>query len=144
MSEHWIVVAESTRARIFSVDPEDGQLHPVVTLEHPEGRKQAHEINADRPGRVFDIVGEGRHSMGTEIDPVEEDRLRFAKRVNEYLRAACLAGRCKRLLLVAGPHQLGLFRKHLELPPGTTLTELEKNLGHFEAQELRQHLPQRL
>jgi len=144
MGEHWIVVADNSRARIFSVDQEDGRLQPVVTLEHPEGRKQSREINADRPGRAFDNVGEGRHSMGTVVDPVEEERLRFTRRIGDYLRAACIKGRCRRLLLVTGPHQLGLLRKHLELPPGTRVSELGKNLGQYATQDLGKHLPKRL
>ena len=70
MSAYWIVVADNAKARIFAVDRVDGNLQLVDTLVHPEGHRQAKDINADRPGRAFDIVGHGRHSMGTEVDPV--------------------------------------------------------------------------
>jgi protein required for attachment to host cells len=144
MSGYWIVVADNVKARIFSVERADGNLQPVDTLEHPAGNKQSKDINADRPGRAFDIVGHGRHSMGTEVDPVEEEKLRFAKQINDYLHAACNAGQCNRLLLVAGPQLLGHLRKHLDLPPGVSVAELEKNLGQFDAREIRTHLPERL
>jgi protein required for attachment to host cells len=144
MSKHWVVVADNVKARVFSIDHEEGSLHPVDTLEHPEGFEQSQDIESDRPGRSFDIVGQGRHSMGTEVDPVEHEKIRFAKRVGEYLRAACNAGSCNRILLVAGPHQLGLLRKTLDLAPGIKVAELEKNLGPFDDRQVSEHLAEYL
>lgn len=141
MSSRWIVVADSSQARIFGMDDPQGGLQQLETLEHPEALKHARDINADRPGRAFDSKGAGRHAMGTAVDPVEQEQIRFAKEIGAYLKAACQDGRCKRLLLVAGPRLLGELRQHLDLPPGVTVSELEKNLGQFDANEIRGHLP---
>jgi protein required for attachment to host cells len=140
MSKRWVVVTDNVKTRIYSVAHDDGILHPVVTLAHPEGHEKSQDIEADRPGRAYDIVGHGRHGVGTAVDPVEQVRIRYAKRIVEYLRSACQADRCNRLLLVAGPHLLGLIRKHLDLPPGVSVTELEKNLGPFDDHEVQEHL----
>jgi protein required for attachment to host cells len=144
MSNHWIVVADNSNARIYTVDDPQGELQQVDVLEHPEAREHARDINADRPGRSFDSKGEGRHAMGVSVDPVEQEVLRFAKEVGMYLKAACLDGRCRRLLLVAGPRLLGQIRQHLDLPPDVQVAELEKNLGQYNAREIRSHLPERL
>jgi protein required for attachment to host cells len=48
------------------------------------------------------------------------------------------------LWLVAGPQLLGLLREHLDTPPGLKIHEIEKNLGQYDALEIRKHLPQRL
>lgn len=144
MSNHWIVVADNSTARIFTVDDPQGDLLAVDTLEHPAAHERAQDINADRPGRSFDSKGGGRHAMGVSIDPVEQEVIRFAKEVGGYLKAACLDGRCARLLLVAGPRLIGELRQHLDLPPGVQVTELEKNLGQYDAREIRKHLPERL
>ena len=144
MSKHWIVVADRSKARIFTVADPHGALQEVETLEHPEGREHARDINADRQGRAFDSSGQGRHAMGTSVEPMEQDAIRFSKEVSNHLKAACQNGRCERLMLVAGPAFLGLLRKQLNTPPGVPVAEIEKNLGHFDAREIRSHLPDRL
>lgn len=144
MSKHWIVVADRSKARIFTVDDPHGALQEVETLDHPEGREHARDINADRPGRAYDSSGQGRHAMGTSVEPMEQDAIRFSKEVSEHLRAACQDGRCNRLLLVAGPDFLGLLRKQLNTPPDVRIKEIDKNLCKFDAREIRSHLPDRL
>lgn len=140
MSSHWVVVVDNAKTRIFSVEREAGMLQPVVALQHPEGHEKSQDIEADRPGRAFDIVGHGRHGVGTSVDPVEQVRIRYARRISDYLRAASLDGRCNRMLLVADPHLMGLLRKDLDLPPGVSVTELEKNLGPFDDHQVQEHL----
>jgi protein required for attachment to host cells len=144
MSKHWIVVADRSKARIFTVDEPHGALQEVETLDHPEGRDHARDVNADRQGRAFDSSGQGRHAMGTSVEPMEQDAIRFSKEVSEHLKAACHDGRCNRLLLVAGPDFLGLLRKQLNIQPDVRIQEIEKNLCHFDAREIRGHLPDRL
>ena len=144
MSKHWIVVADRSKARIFTVDDPHGAEQEVETLDQPEGREHARDINADRQGRAFDSSGQGRHAMGTSVEPMEQDAIRFSKEVSEHLRAACHDGRCNRLLLVAGPDFLGLLRKQLNTPPDVRIKEIDKNLCNFDAREIRSHLPDRL
>jgi len=144
MSKHWIVVADRSKARIFTVSESRGALQEVAILEHPEGREHARDINADRPGRAFDGSGQGRHAMGTAVEPMEQDAIRFSKEVGEHLKAACHDGRCNRLMLVAGPEFLGLLRKQLNTPSAVQISEIEKNLGRYDARVIRGHLPERL
>ena len=144
MSNHWIVVADNSSARIFTVDDPQGELQQVDVLEHPEAREHARDLNADRPGRAFDSKGQGRHAMGVSVDPVEQEIIRFSKQVGAHLKAACQDGRCNRVLLVAGPRMLGHLRQQLDLPPDVRVAEVEKNLGQYNAREIRGHLPKKL
>ena len=137
-------MADNSSARIFTVDDPAGDLYQVDALEHLESREHARNINADRPGRSFDSKGEGRHAMDVSVGPVEQEVIRFSKQVGEHLEAACLEGRCNRVLLVAGPRLLGLLRRHLDLPLDVQVAELGKNLGQYDAREIRGHLPERL
>ena len=57
MSKHWIVVADQSKARIFTVDDPRGALQELEQLEHPVGRDQAQTLGSDRPGRSFDSSG---------------------------------------------------------------------------------------
>jgi len=40
MSKHWIVVADQSKARIFTVDDPRGELIKVDELEHPQARER--------------------------------------------------------------------------------------------------------
>ena len=144
MSKHWIVVADQSKARIFTVDDPRGELHELEQLGHPAGRDQAQTLGSDRPGRSFDSSGQGRHAMGTAVEPKEQEAIRFAKQVGDHLQAACHAGRCNRLLLVAGPHFIGLLKEQLGSLADVTVTEIVKNLGQYDSREIRTHLPERL
>jgi len=144
MSKHWIIVADNSVARIFTVEDPRGELQQVDLLEHPEAHEHARDLNADRPGRSFDSAGEGRHAMGVSVDPVEQEIIRFTKQVGKHVKAACLDGRCNRVMVVAGPHLLGLLRQQFDLPPDVRVTEIEKNLGQYDAREIRSHLPEKL
>jgi protein required for attachment to host cells len=144
MSRLWVIVADQSKARIFTVaDPRGALLH-VGELEHPEARDREQTLTSDRPGRSFDSKGQGRHAMGSTVEPGKQENIRFAKQVADYVQAAHNEGRCNRLLLVAGPPLLGLLRESLESLSGMKITEVEKNLGQYDAAEIRQHLPERL
>ena len=144
MSKHWVVVADQSKARIFTIADPHGELLHVGELEHPGGRDREQDLTSDRPGRSFDSSGQGSHAMGSKVEPGKQETIRFARQVAEYLQAAHNEGRCDRLLLVAGPPLLGLLRENLETSPDMKITEIEKNLGQYDALEIRKHLPKRL
>ena len=145
MSKPWIVVADQSKARIFTVDNPRGPLQEVEALEHPEGRERIQDLTTDLPGRAFDSSGVGgRHAMGTSVDPRQQEAIRFAKLIAEHVRSGCTQGRCDRLLLVAGPEFLGLLREHLDTINGIDISEIGKNLGRYSSHEIRAHLPERL
>lgn len=144
MSRQWFVVADNSRTRIFTREEPGGRLQAVETLDNPEAGAHAQDIDADRPGRSFDSVGGGRHSMGTEVDPVTQGLLRYVKTVTGFLATASGDGRCNRVVLVAGPRLLGMLRQQLDLPANVEVSEIDKNLGQYDANELVDHLPARL
>ena len=144
MSKHWVVVADQSKARIFTVSDPHGALLEVGVLEHPEAREREQALTTDRPGRSFDSKGHGRHAMGEKVEPGKQESIRFAKQVADHVQAAHNEGRCNRVLLVAGPSFLGLLRGKLKTLSGMEISELEKNLGQYDALEIRKHLPKRL
>jgi protein required for attachment to host cells len=144
MSKLWVVVADRSKARIFTVAEPRGPLLEVGELEHPQGREHDRALNSDKPGRAFDSKGHARHSLGTSVEPGKQEAIRFARQVADHVQAAHSDGRCNRLLLVAGPSQLGLLRENLKSLSGMDISEIEKNLGQYDAVEIRKHLPARL
>jgi protein required for attachment to host cells len=144
MSKLWVVVADQSKARIFTVADPHGELLDVGELEHPEAREREQTMTSDRPGRGFDSSGHGRHAMGSKVEPAKQDTIRFVKQVAEHIQAAHNEGRCNRLLLVAGPTLLGLLRDNMKSLSGLKVSEIEKNLGQYDALEIRKHLPKSL
>lgn len=71
------------------------------------------EIVADRPGRTFDSVGEGRHGKEPHTDPRDVEKQHFVHSVVTYLDKAAKQGRFDRLILIAPPEPLGLLRSDL-------------------------------
>ena len=144
MSKHWVMVADKSKARIFTIADPRGALLDEVVLEHPQAREREQTLTSDRPGRSFDSKGQGRHAMGTSVEPDQQETIRFARQIAEHVQAAHNEGRCDRLLLVAGPPLLGLLREPLNTLTGLRVSEIEKNLGQYDAREIRKHLPERL
>lgn len=141
----WIVVADSARARIFSVASASAPLNPMEQLVHPEARLHDKDMKSDRPGRAFDSHGAGRHATGTPVSPKEQESIRFAKTIAEHLDQGRINNRFKRLALVADPRFLGHIRKSIsdEVEKLVTL-EIDKDLSKAEDGDIREHLPERL
>ena len=144
MKKLWVVVADKSKARIFTVDDPRGELLAEGMLEHPEARQREQTLTSDRPGRSFDSKGGGRHAMGSPVEPDRQETIRFARQIAGHVETAHNNGQCDRLMLVAGPPLLGLLREHLKTTSGLKISEIEKNLGQYDAMEIRKHLPARL
>jgi protein required for attachment to host cells len=145
MSELWVVVAESSRARIFTADAPAGQMQEIETLAHPEGRLHDRELSSDLPGVTFDSGGRGRHVKEQQVGPKAQSAVRFAEQVAARIESGRTGGEFKRLVLVAAPEFLGLLREKLSAPARERVeSELAKNLAQMSADEIRAHLPERL
>jgi protein required for attachment to host cells len=163
MPKNWLVVANNTGARIFTLAPPAPRLKDLQalqytaenlppsrlqereTLEHPEGRIKAQAIDADRPGRSFQSAGKKRHSMTRQVDPKTQQAITFARHVAERLESARRQGELERLILIAAPEFLGLLRENLGADLRRIIDqEFSLDLFAMTPQEIRAHLPERL
>jgi protein required for attachment to host cells len=145
MAKNWVLVADSASARIFSMTGPRSSLQEIETLDHPEGRLPAQEINADRPGRSFASAGKRRHAMEREVDPKKQAAITFAREIVERLESARAQGDLERLILVAAPEFLGLLREHLSSETKRAVeNEFALNLAAMAPDEIRAHLPEKL
>lgn len=145
MSELWIVVAESSRARIFTADGPAGKLTELETLANPEARLHDRELSSDLPGVTFESGGQGRHVKEQQVGPKAQAVVRFAEKVAARIERGRTGGEFRRLVLVAAPEFLGLLRDKLPAPARKLIeTEIAKNLAQLPADEIRGHLPERL
>ena len=67
MKRRWVLVADKSKARIFTVEDPRGALLDETVLEHPEARYREQTLTSDRQGRSFDSKGQGRHAMGSPV-----------------------------------------------------------------------------
>jgi protein required for attachment to host cells len=144
MSKLWVIVADQSKARIFTIDDPRGALLKVHELKHPEAHEREQKLTSDRPGRSFDSMGEGRHAMGSKVEPGKQETIRFSRQVADYVQTAHNEGSCDRVLLVAGPPVLSVLGEDLKNISGVQMSEIDKNLGQYDAAEIRKHLPERL
>ena len=109
----WVVVADASRADIYSRQKRFSPLELVQSLTEPEARSKERDLASDAPGRSFDIRGEGRHAM--EPDHSGKDHLResFVSRIADELESARNADRFQQLVIVAAPAVLGALRAQL-------------------------------
>ena len=82
MSKLWVVVADQSKARIFTVADPHGALLDIGELEHPEVRDRELTMTSDRPGRGYDSNGQGSHAMGSTDNPGKQGTVRFVKQVH--------------------------------------------------------------
>lgn len=144
MSTTWVVVADSSRARIFTTKTSTSPLEELETLAHPEGRLHEQEISSDLPGKDKGN-GSGGHAYQDEVAPKEQEMINFAKRVSGHLADAHHANKYHRLAIVAAPAFLGELRNQLPAPINKLVCfDLNKNITLQTAEEIRKQLPKSL
>jgi protein required for attachment to host cells len=140
----WILVADSTRARIFTADTPSSPLEEIEDFSHSEGRLHDREITSDLPGKIKSVGG-GGHAFEQPTDPKKHEADMFAHRVAQYLEDAHNTNRFEQLLIVAPPTFLGLLRNQLPEPIKKLVCfELDKEITRQSAADIRQHLPEYL
>ena len=145
MADIWVVVANSSKARVLATKKSNGKLVEVDCLEHPEGRMHAQELTSDLPGRAFDSGGQGRHAMSNEVDPKRHELIMFVKEIAQMLEAGLAEKRFDKFYLLAPPAMLGILRGELSPTLNKSLSDaMGKNMVANKPEEIRQQLPQYL
>jgi len=138
----YILVADGARARLYANHGVGKGLQPVSGATH---RADLHhhdrDILADRPGRTFNSVGQGRSAMEPQTEWHRFEKHKFAREMAKVLDAAAANKAFDRLILVAPPATLGDLRTELADATRKMVTaELLKDLTRHAEQELPQHL----
>lgn len=140
----WLVIADNSRARIFSVDTHMGPMKELDSIVHTEARLHEQKMTSDLPGRGSGNGG-GRHAYQDETSPKEQENINFSREIANELDVARKAGKYKQLILVAAPGFLGNLRNQLTAQTQKLVSfELAKNLSQLSTEDIRAHLPERL
>jgi len=141
----WVLVADSSRARLFRAEGADNRLVEVEDMAHPEGRLHETQLTSDLPGRTFDRFGQGHHAMEEDTPPKRHEAIQFAKRIGARIETARVQGQFTRLALAADPRFLGILRDNLTKESLKLATiQIDKNLVQLPLEQITSHLPARL
>lgn len=142
MKTVWILVADSSRARIFTAENSVSELVEIETLAHPEGRLHEQELDSDLPGKANGTQGAGGHVYTDEVSPKEQEEVNFAKSVAGHLCDELNQNKFEKLFVVAAPSFLGELRNSFStrLSKHVAYT-LDKNVVAMTPQEIRAYLP---
>lgn len=141
MAVTWVLVADSSRARIFAKNGREA-FREEAGFIHPESRLHEQELTSDLPGSDGGNGSGQRHGKAARVSPKRHEAITFSKQVADHLESARSDGRFHRLLIVAPPAFLGLLREQFSPALGTLVTqEINKNLVQLKPEELRAQLP---
>jgi len=140
----WVLVADKSRARIFSKNGRS-PFREEESFIHPESRMHEQDLTTDLPGREggrANSTSSQRHTVQRRFSPKQHEAVVFCKQVADHLESARAEQRFQRLLVVAPPAFLGMLRDQFSPSLGALVTgEVNKNLVHLKADELREQLP---
>jgi protein required for attachment to host cells len=141
MEQTWVVVAESSRARIFALRGLQAPMEELEDLVNPSARAPEHDLVSDRPGRTTDSTGGRRHAKEPQVSPKEQVVLSFARTVADHIEQARTHGEFESLIVAAAPEFLGLLRKSLsEATRQKIKREIHKNIVREDEKNIRAYL----
>ena len=141
MDNTWVVVAESSRARIFRLNGLLNPLQEISDMLNPEGRAHERDLVSDRQGRTFESIGNGRHAKQQEQSTRQQRSMAFARELADRLEQGRTQGRFDQLFLIAPPAFLGLLRKNLtENTRQLIKREIKKNIVRESEDAIRGYL----
>lgn len=150
----WILVADSSRARVFNANRkfsapgefEFNEFDEIEDLVNDRGRARNQDINTDRPGRMADpgagLGGGQRSAVGGKEEPKETEAKAFAGRVAGHLEDGVNDGSYDELVVIAAPKFLGMLRDAISSQvQDKVIEELGKDFTKMSAHDLQGRLP---
>jgi protein required for attachment to host cells len=141
----WIVVADRSRARIFSTAwPMGEHLTEVEDLIDESGLLSERDTLTDAP-TSFVSNGKSRHRGEPQTDFAHRTAHQFSRRIAERLEQGRQSQAYGRLVLVAPPMMLGELRQALSRPVAKLVThELSHDYTQLTANQIAEHLAAKL
>lgn len=139
----WYAIADGGRARFVERD-ENGFFHTVANFESTDLHARATDLGTDRPTKVQDRVGSGRHAVEPRQDLKQQAKQDFVKLVADELAVEHGRGAFDQLMLVAPPGVLTELKQHLAKPiADLVVRDLQKDLTKVPDHDLTGHLAPR-
>lgn len=143
MKATWVVVAESSRARIFTMEKIKGPMTEILSFDNPTTRQREKEFVTDLSKRSSNSQGHrhGRQDI-YEYSETKHQADRFARQIADLLDSHRLTGDYQQLILFAAPSFLGMLRDHMNEPTNRLVVhDCNKNLVQLNIEKIREHIP---
>jgi len=141
MTRILVLVAESSRARVYLAETPSSPLNELEDRVNPEGRLHEGDLVSDAPGSDGGASGQGRHVMNSKTSAHEAVQAAFAKDLVAVLDQKRTANEFDQLVLVAPPAFLGALRGAMSRELSSMVAEeVGKNLVEHSTNDVRTHL----
>jgi protein required for attachment to host cells len=142
MDTTWILVADSSRARIFEKKEQDEHLQEIEDLVDTEGRATSSELRTGELGRFYGKDERGQaNTADPTVFPVQHENEIFSRTLTQYLDKGRNEHRYKRLYLIAPPKFLGLIRSNLnEQVEKLVEKEFPKDISTFTIRQIEDYI----
>ena len=141
MAGTWVVVADSSKARFFSLTSKKEAMQELEDLVHTEGRMRDQDEISDRQGGLAGGHGEGGHAFEAPTDIKHHDAEVFAKQIADKLEHGRVNHDYDNLILVAPPAFLGAMRQALNDHVANLVgSSLDKDLVAETEAAIREHI----
>lgn len=133
----WVVLANARVANVFAhMGPGNG----LTAVDDQSRHAPDIPMPRDKAGVGHSIGGPGVSAVSQKSLKETADN-RFAKVIVDGLSEACRRNRFDRLVLIAGPHMMGLLRANLNAPLSAVLIgEIPKDLSSQPIGDIEAHL----
>src|ERR671936_958650 len=137
----WILIADGGRGRIVENAGPGRGVRLANDMEFHAELPANRDILADRPGRSFGAIGQGRHPKEQPSDPHRELKRRFAAKLCGVLDRKLAERAFDRLILVAPAATMGDLRASLSNQLRSRVrAEVVADLTKIPITKLDQHL----
>lgn len=149
MSTAWILVANSSVARLYANHGPKKGLKKLKELEHAASREKGTELTTDGHGRHWGGGGSngrgatanGRGAYTPSVEPKEVEHERFAQELARELEHGRTSNSYNRLIVVAAPGFMGMLNGKLSAHVKDLISDsLEKDYTKANERELASHL----
>lgn len=128
------LIANGHKATIYEINRKSG-AKLVKEIQTEMTRIPGHLLENERPGRVFDSAGQGRHSVET-ADLQEQNKISFAKDTAELINYSAKDTNYN-IVIIASPELLGQLRLHLDKKiQDRIIAQISKDLTHVAQDKL--------
>lgn len=136
----WILVANASKAKLYSnLGPKKG-LQLLKEVEHPESRQKNAELVTDRAG-FMQGSGNGHGARQPATEPKQNEARSFAQELARELNHGRTTNQFNRAILVAPPGFMGLLNGLLDGPTSQIVSDrFEKDYTKANEKELCTHL----
>ena len=138
MNKHkktWVLVADGTRARIFSKGIK--KINNIMGSDYISNNLRDSEIYMDKPGRAYESANPTRHAYQPRTDWHQYQKELFAKELCVILEKASQNADFDELIIISPPKMLGDIRSFLgkQILPKIT-AEIPKDISKFSEHDL--------